>query len=146
MEHLLMQLNEFIEERERYGPVWTGIVCFSYHPGIYSIQWGFHIFSMPVAYGYFTMFVFSKLFGSVYQARTFIPKQIRPSINMVENDIDLYNNLGTQRFSILDSPTRINIRLVLQFGYPWVCSLDHGWCWLLVPMHSPTHRSNIGLD
>jgi len=63
-------------------------------------------FLIQVVYGYFTMFVFSKLFGSVYQARTFIPKQIRPSINMVENDIDLYNNLGTQRFSILDSPTK----------------------------------------
>jgi hypothetical protein len=52
------------------------------------------------------MFVFSKLFGSVYQARTFTPNQILPSINIVENDIDLYNNVGTQRFSIRESATK----------------------------------------
>ena len=42
----------------------------------------------------------------MYHARTFNPVQNQPSINMAQNEIDPNNNLGVQRFSQLDIPTK----------------------------------------
>ena len=45
-------------------------------------------------------------FRSIYRARAFIPRKNCPNVNMNWNGIDPNNNLGTQRFSHLDRPTK----------------------------------------
>lgn len=50
------------------------------------------IFLILVGYGNLTVILFSIPFGYVHHARFFIPRENRPSINVVENGIDPYDN------------------------------------------------------
>ena len=63
-------------------------------------------FLIQVGYGYLMAFLLAKPFGSIYHARIFIPKYNHPHINVVQKGIELINDLGVQRFSHLDEPTK----------------------------------------
>ena len=65
-------------------------------------------FLIPVGYEYLMVFLFSIPFGYIYYVRTLIPRQNRPSINMVHNVVDpnLCIPTGIQRFSHLDLLTK----------------------------------------
>ena len=51
------------------------------------------------------VFLFLIPYMSTYYAKSFIPRQIWPSINVVYNGIDPNNNLDIQRFFHLHIPT-----------------------------------------
>jgi hypothetical protein len=50
--------------------------------------------------------LFSIPFGCIYHARTFIPGQNHPSINVVQSGIDPNNNSRIKRYYHLDIPTK----------------------------------------
>ena len=75
-----------------------------YQSGIYNEDITF--FLMPVAHGYLTVNFVSIPFGYIYHAKTFIPGQNRPTINMVQKGIDANNNSGIKRYYHLDIPTK----------------------------------------
>ena len=45
----------------------------------------------------------------------------------------------------LRSEPNIRFWLVSQFWYPWVVLWYRYWSWLLIPKHSPTYQTNIGM-
>jgi hypothetical protein len=65
---------------------------------------GFTFFDTSRVLIYMMVFLFSIPFESTFHARTFIPRENPPSINMLENDYDPNNNSGAQRFCHLDLP------------------------------------------
>ena len=63
-------------------------------------------FWIPVGYGYLTVFLFSVPLESIYNSRTFTPRQNHAGMNMVKNDVDPNNDLGFKIFSHLEIPTK----------------------------------------
>ena len=90
-----------------WNQCWSGIVFFPYHWVSFK---RISSFLIPVGYGCLTVLFFMP-FGSIYHARTSIPRPNCPSINMVEIGIDSYKD-SIQRFSPWHthySPPSINV-------------------------------------
>lgn len=62
-----------------------------------------------VEYKYLRVYLYSKSFGPIYHARTFISKPNYHSVYMVWNDIEPKDNLGIKIFLQLDISLNINI-------------------------------------
>ena len=75
-------------------------------------------FLIPVGYGSLMVFLYSIPFGSIYHARTFIPREI-VLVSIWFNGTDPNNNSGPQRFSP---------QLTYQISIlDWYCNFDtHG--------------------
>ena len=69
------------------------------------LQWRFHSFDTSRVW-LFGSILFSIPSRSIYHARTFIPRENRANISIVQNGFYPNDNSGIQRFSHLDIPTK----------------------------------------
>ena len=90
-------------------------------------------FLRPVAYRELRLNLFSIQFGSIYIARTFIPSQKLPSINMASNGTDPNINSAIHIFSHLHIPTKYQYLTGVQLWHPRVVLPYYYGCKLLLP-------------
>lgn len=95
---------------------WYGIIFFyfSYHLGVYNEDIAILDTTMVLV---FDSILLSMPLGSIYHARTFMPRQRHLNINMVENGVEPNNISDIIDFVILTYPPNVIIWLELQIWY-----------------------------
>jgi hypothetical protein len=101
---------------------------------------------IPYFLRYLTGFLLSISLRSIHHARPFRPRQNCLLVPMVQNAIDLNNNnLGIQRISCLDMPTKQQYltATVIFYSYGEVLLLPSSML-IIDIMHSPMYLTNTG--